>query len=75
MLNLSDPYILITILKATVILIIDCCLRGFTGPNDPELKNYRTARRLLACAYVGPDWAGLRELIAGGRTGVSALVQ
>ena len=74
MLNLSDPYILITILTATVILIIACCLLGFTVPNDPELKNYRTARRLLACAYVVLACAGLSELIAGGRPAGSPLV-
>lgn len=74
MLNLSDPYILVTLLTATVILIMACCLLGFSVPNDPELKNYRTARRLLACAYIVLACSGASELLAGGRSVGSPLV-
>ena len=62
---LSDPYILITFLTASVILIFAFCLLGFSVPRDPELKNYRISRYLLACAYAVLALTGLCEIIAG----------
>lgn len=60
-----SPYMLTTLLSAVVILIIGVCLLVVAVPHEPELKNYRIARRFLAGAYIVISAVGLWEVLGG----------
>lgn len=56
---------LATLLSSVVILIMGGCLLVVSVPREPELRNYRLARRFLAGAYTVLAAAGLWEVLGG----------
>lgn len=59
---LSDPYFIISLLSAIVVLTMGVCLFTVSMPSGPQLHNYRLSRRLLGTAYIflaGIHFAGV----------------
>lgn len=47
-----SPYMLATLLSSMVVLAVGICLLMVHTPREPELRNYRIARRFLAGAFL-----------------------
>lgn len=54
---------LTTLLTSLIVLVMGVCLLVVSVPREPELRNYRIARRFLAGAYIILGGFGQWEVI------------
>lgn len=59
------PYMLTTLLSATIILVLGICQLMVSVPQELELRNYRISRRFLAGAYIILAVVGQWEVLGG----------
>ncbi len=49
---MNESLLLLTQLSSVMVFLMGCLLLGLRIPPDPKLRNYRIARRTIACAYI-----------------------
>ena len=64
MVEFNNAYVFISLVSSIVTLLFSFCLLACLVPPEPEFKNYRLSRKLLACAYIILSIGGIYEYFA-----------